>query len=200
MFPKVIDLSHNNTVAKDLQPAKAAGVLGVIHKVTQGEAMTDNTAKGRYQLAKNAGLLWGTYHFLAPGDIGRQIAYFLKKTEQLAVIDDDTLIACDFERTIPLIDVLHFLQAIEKATGREPVLYSGNYLKDAGGAPACPPLVRYRLWMPQYGPKAVLPKGFDKAWLWQYTDKGKVAGIGGNVDLNHYEGTDQQLAAEWSGK
>jgi lysozyme len=200
MNNKVIDLSHNNVIAKDLVPARDAGVRGVIHKLSEGVSMTDPTVKARYTLSKDAGLLWGIYHFLRPGDIGQQVAHFLKKAEQLQVMDDSTLLACDFEKTIPLVDVLHFLQAIETATERSPVLYSGNYLKDAGGAPACPPIVRYRLWMPQYGPEAVLPKGFDSYWLWQWTDKGKVAGIGGSVDLNHFNGTDQQLAAEWSGK
>lgn len=197
---KVIDLSHHNTIAKDLTAAKDAGVRGVIHKLTDGVAMSDNTAKARKFLCDQAGLLWGLYHFLRPGNPKTQAAFFLDKAARLEVLDDNTLLTCDFEKVIPLVDVLHFLQAIESATGRSPVLYSGNYLKDAGGAPACPPIVRYRLWMPQYGLKAVLPKGFDAYWLWQWTDKGSVPGIAGNVDLNHFDGTDEELAAQWSGK
>jgi len=197
---KVIDLSHHNTVASDLAAAKADGVLGVIHKMSDGSGMVDPKVKARYSLAKDAGLLWGIYEFLRPGDVNKQAAFFMAKALEAGVLDDDTLIACDFERAIPLIDVLHFLQTVERGTSRSPVLYSGNYLKDEGGAPACPPLVRYRLWMPQYGPTAVLPKGYDSYWLWQWTDKGKVSGIGGNVDLNHFDGTDDELSAQWSGK
>jgi lysozyme len=200
MNKKVIDLSHHNTIDKDLSGAKAEGALGVIHKLTEGRGGVDEKVQARLSMAKDVGLLWGVYHFLRPDQPDKQVGFFLTKAEKLGVIDDNTLIACDFEKSIPLVDVLHFLQAIEKATDRSPVLYSGNYLKDEGGAPACPPIVRYRLWMPQYGPKAVLPKGYDKYFLWQYTDKGSIPGISGNVDLNHFDGLDEELIAQWNGK
>ena len=38
----VIDLSHHNTVTS-FQDAKAAGILGVIHKATEGTIFVDAT-------------------------------------------------------------------------------------------------------------------------------------------------------------
>jgi lysozyme len=61
-------------------------------------------------------------------------------------------------------------------------------------------LAAYRLWLSQYGPKAVLPKGYKEYWLWQYSDKGEVPGINAPVDVNQFDGTDEELAAQWSGK
>lgn len=39
----------------------------------------------------------------------------------------------------------------------------------------------YRIWLAQYYSKATLAGRYD---LWQYTDKGSIAGVPGNVDLN----------------
>jgi lysozyme len=106
-----------------LQPAKDAGILGVIHKLTEGSTVVDPKVKARYGLAKDAGMLFGLYHFLRPGDIEKQAAFFLMKAGELGVLDDDTLIACDFEvEGITLVEVLHFLQAIARGTQRSPVL------------------------------------------------------------------------------
>lgn len=201
MKAQVIDLSHHNTIAKDLVPARDAGVLGVIHKLTEGRGGVDEKVQARYAMAKEAGLLWGVYHFLRPDQVDKQAGFFLAKAEKLGVIDDNTLVACDFEVDgISLNEVLKFQQAVESATGRIPALYSGHTLKELGGCHALPPLARYRLWLSQYGPKAVLPNGYDKYWLWQFSESGKIPGVGGNVDLNHFDGTDDELAAQWSGK
>lgn len=202
MKSQVIDLSHHNTVAKDLSGAKAAGVLGIVHKLTEGVVMTDTTAKARYALAKDAGLLFGLYHFMCPGDPKKQAAFFIKQAEQHQVIDNNTLMVCDFEVDgIELAEVLAFMQAVERATGRIPMLYSGHTLKELGGCHACPPLARYRLWLSQYGDNALLPNGYDHYWLWQYSETGKIPGIGGKgVDLNHFDGSDDELIAQWAGR
>lgn len=199
---RVIDLSHHNVIPKSLQAAKDSGICGIIHKLTEGFSTIDPKALARYTLAQDACLEFGCYHFLKPGDVKKQAAFFLSKAAELGMVaDQNVLFACDFEEEgISLEDVLHFLQAVESGTGRVPVLYSGHNLKELNGAHGCPPLARYRLWLSQYGPKAVLPAGFLNYWLWQYTDKGKIPGIQGNVDLNHFDGTDEELKAQWSGK
>jgi lysozyme len=199
MNHQVIDLSHNNTVTS-LESAKQSGVVGVIHKLTEGLGFTDNTARERCGLAKDAGLLWGLYHFLRPGMVGRQAAIFLDRADKLGVNDADTLLACDFEVDhIALADVLKFLQFVEAATGRRPVLYSGHTLKELGGCSKLPELKRYRLWLSQYGPRAVLPAGFEHYWLWQWSETGTIEGISGHVDLNSFDGDAEQLTSEWAG-
>ena len=48
------------------------------------------------------------------------------------------------------------------------------------------------------------PLPWEKAWLWQYTGDGvgplphNVPGIGRNMDINHYAGSDEELAARWA--
>jgi hypothetical protein len=115
-----------------------------------------------------------------------------------AALLDKTLLVCDFETAgIPLDDVLEFLELVAKQSNQQPVLYGGNVLKDLGAAAKCPRLADYRLWLAQYGPKPVLPKGYKSLWLWQYSESGTVPGIDGNVDLNAFNGSEADLKANW---
>jgi lysozyme len=188
----VLDLSHHNTIPKDLTGAHDAGIQAIIHKATESAGYVDEKAKARKFLTQDAGMLWGVYHFLRPRSIERQADHF---TSQKDLIDDDTLLVCDFEVAgISIQDVLTFMRRVEKTTGQQPVLYTGHTLKDMGGA--TPELAKYRLWIAQYnntGP--TLPKGYKNWWLWQYSDKGSVPGINGNVDVNTYQGPD--LKNDW---
>lgn len=194
--PLVIDLSHYQVIPKDLSGAANAGIAGVIHKATENVVVSDAKAKARKKLAEDAGLLWGVYHFLRPGHIRNQADAFLSKTN---LIDDDTLLVCDFEvNGITLDELLLFLRRVESQSGQKPVLYSGNTLKELGGASKHPELAEYRLWIAQYNNKGpTLPKGFKNWWLWQYSDKGKISGINGNVDVNAYQGTARDLRQNW---
>jgi lysozyme len=194
--PLVIDLSHHQVIPKDLSGAADAGIAAVIHKATENVVVSDAKAKARKALAEDAGLLWGIYHFMRPGHIRNQADAFLSKTD---LIDDDTLLVCDFEvNGITLDELLEFLTRVEAKSGQKPVLYSGNTLKELGGASTHRELADYRLWIAQYNNKGpTLPKGYKDWWLWQYSDRGKVAGINGSVDVNAYQGTARDLRQNW---
>jgi len=62
----IVDISHHNGNI-DLQLAKADGIIGVIHKATQGTTGVDPMYQTNRAKAAAAGLLWGAYHF-ATGD------------------------------------------------------------------------------------------------------------------------------------
>lgn len=194
---KVVDLSHYNIIPLSLKPAYEAGIRGVIHKGTEGLGRLDPKCGGRYFLAKDAGLLWGLYHFIRPGDPVQQAQNFLSMTAR--VRDAKTLLVCDYEvPEVPLSNVLAFLDFVYQVTGRVrlPVLYSGNTLKEAQGD--ITPLTKFPLWLAQYSPTPVLPKGFTKYWMWQFTDSGAIPGITGAVDCNAYAGSDDALIADWT--
>ena len=58
----VIDISHHNA-NPDFSRAAADGIVGVIHKATQGLTFTDSAYLTSRKKALDAGLLWGAYHF-----------------------------------------------------------------------------------------------------------------------------------------
>lgn len=196
--PVVIDLSHHNSISSSLKAAKAAGILGIIHKLTEGTGFVDSKAAARYFLAGEADMLWGLYHFARPGDPKKQADFFVKKAQELKIADEGTLYVLDHEDTgFSVDDAVEFLRRVEELTGQQPVIYSGHVLKEQLKTKANPDIIKYRLWLAQYGSKAELPKGFTEWWLWQYTENGTCEGISPPVDLNAYSGDD--LANDWSG-
>jgi GH25 family lysozyme M1 (1,4-beta-N-acetylmuramidase) len=200
--PLVVDLSHHNEVA-DFGVVKAAGIAGIIHKATESIGFVDKTYAERRELAMNAGLLWGAYHFLRPVSIPAQVDFFLK----IAAPDNGTLLAVDHEdERVPLINAKEFLLRVEDAVGRKAVLYSGSVIKEQLNDRIDSYLAAHRLWLAQYGPRPVTPRNWPSAWLWQFTGDGvgpKPHSIPGivdtGIDINHFDGDAAKLAAEWAG-
>src|SRR5215813_1084007 len=196
---RVIDLSHHNVIPQSLQPAKAVGVWGVIHKLTESTGFVDSKCHARYVLAAEARMLWGVYHFIRPGKIEQQAEFFVEQADE-RVADPLTLYALDYEDTgVSINDALTFMRKVEDLTGHKPVLYSGHVLKDALNGQPNSEISKYRLWLAQYSSAPTLPPGFDKYFLWQFSETGNVAGINPPVDVNAYDDDEATLRAEWPG-
>jgi lysozyme len=203
MKPSVIDISHWQTVDPGFEPAKREGIVGVIHKLTEGSSYVDDTVDARAFLAREAGLLFGVYHFVRPGNMKSQAEFFVNTADKLNLDENGALLyALDHEDPgVSLKQALDFLLAVEELTGKSPVLYSGHVLKEQL-ADGCedPRIYNYRLWLAQYSSSPELPKGYDVYWLWQYTDQGQLPGIAPAVDLNQYFGDRvDDLIEEWAG-
>lgn len=192
---KIIDISHFQPTP-DFQMVKGAGVIGVIHKFSEGTTVRDSEYSARRVAAKGAGLLFGRYHFGHPGNIAAQVANFLDGWQP------DELLALDWENTtdgaMSVGDVIEFHDRVLAATGQRIAIYSSNAAKEALRGPD-PVLSKCRLWLAQYAAAPVCPPGWSKPWLWQWTAHGSIAGITGNVDLDSFDGTDDELRASWAG-
>lgn len=214
--PLVVDMfsgeefeSCKTGTAADFAKVYASGIRGIIHKATQGTRYTDKECAKRIPLARAAGLLVGIYHFGTSAPVGDQVAHFLEVFEALGS-PQDMLLALDFEKNEPepsdsmnYVQARTFLKMVYERTGQRPALYSGNKIKEALPKAGDPFISQHRLWLCQYAPHAVLPPGFDRFWLWQYTGDGhgslphECPGIRTHgLDLNVYGGAD--LAAEWA--
>jgi lysozyme len=198
----VIDLSHHNTTV-DLQAAKADGILGVIHKATQGLTFQDPTYGTNRQQANAAGLLWGAYHFGTGADGVSEAEYFLNFAQPAP----GDLLVLDFEQntqgpTMTLDDARAFVTHIHQATGQWPGIYGGSLLKQPLGTSSDPVLANCWLWLSQYGPTAVVPVNWATWTMWQYTDGAQgpgpyqVAGIG-RCDRDKFNGTAAELTTFW---
>ena len=135
----------------DLTKAKVAGIVGVIHKATQGTSMTDNKYQTNRDKAEAAGVLWGAYHFGTKGDGKAQADFFLSQANP----NDQTLLVLDFEpngsSTMTLDQAKAFVSRINEVRGKFPGLYSGNLIKEKlGGKPPDPVLSQCFLWIAQY--------------------------------------------------
>ena len=198
----VVDLSHYNGEV-DLAAAKAAGLVGVIHKATQGLDGVDPTYAARREQARAAGLLWGAYHFATGGDGVAQAEHFLA----VAGGEAGTLLALDLEanpagQSMPLEEARAFVTHVAQATCRYPGLYSGSYIKELLGAGSDPVLAQCCFWLAQYGPTAIVPPNWPTWTLWQYTDGAfgdpphDLPGVG-RCDRDKFNGDEAQLRKLW---
>jgi lysozyme len=198
----VIDISHHNGNV-DFFKLKAAGILGVIHKATQGAVASDPTYAQHRSAALAAGLLWGAYHFGTDSDGVEQAVNFLNVVGDVA----GTLMALDFETnptgpSMSLEEARAFVTHINTATGRYPGLYSGHDIKAALGSGTDSVLGNCWFWLAQYGPTAVVPQNWSTWKLWQYTDGAigpdptEISGVG-RFDRDLFNGTADELRAFW---
>jgi len=198
----VIDISHYNDPI-DFTNVKAAGILGVIQKATQGLAGLDPSYSDHKTRATQAGLLWGAYHFGTDSDGVQQAEQFL------GVIGNatNTLLALDFEPnptgpSMSLEEARAFVTHVKECTGRFPGLYSGHYIKQLLGTGTDPVLAQCWFWLAQYGPTAVVPPNWSTWTLWQYTDGAfgpdpKVLPGVGRLDRDLFNGTASDLQTFW---
>jgi lysozyme len=201
----IVDLSHHNTVTS-LEDARQEGILGVLHKATEGTHFVDAKYLERRARARSAGLLWGAYHFGIKGDVTDQVEHFLETAD----IREGELLVLDFEPnpregTMTLAEAELFVTTIRERTGRHPVLYSGqSFLRERLGNNVDTPLRECPLWIARYSSQLpLLPKAFDRFTLWQYTDGSsgpqphQVTGIG-RCDRDKFNGDETALTRFWA--
>lgn len=198
----VIDISHHNA-NPNFQKAAAAGIVGVIHKATQGLGFKDPTYVTNRKKALDAGLLWGAYHFGTGADGSDQADFFLNFVEPAA----DTLLVLDFEAntagsSMTLVEAREFVSHVNAVASRFPGLYSGNFIKELLGTGHDPVLAKCFFWLAQYGPVPVVPPNWPSYTLWQYTDGAigpaphTVDGIG-RCDRDKFNGNLKGLKKLW---
>ncbi len=197
-----LDISHWQG-AVDWQKVKAAGLAFAFIKATEGDSHTDSRFAANWQGAQEAGLRCGAYHFFAPSlDPVAQAQHFC----QTVNLDADSLPpvldlekATDLDNAALIGRVKAWLDQVQRSTGHKPMIYTGSYywnphMTDRSGQP--PAWTRdYYLWIAHYSvDQPTLPLGWQTWSFWQYTDQGSVDGIYGNVDLNWFNGSVEELA------
>lgn len=192
----VIDISHHQATV-DFDKIKADGVVGVILKCTEGKAVVDKTHKVRRQAAMNAGLEVSSYHFLRPGDMGQQMAFYLttlkpRRGERVIIDHEDD--------KVPLKDLVNAVEILlADPADLQVTVYSGHLIKQQLGNTKNDTLAKTSLWIAQYtkAPAPSWPTGTWPTWtLWQYSDVGAVQGVSGNCDVNHFNGS-QESCQRW---
>ncbi|MCB9739389.1 MAG: glycoside hydrolase family 25 protein [Deltaproteobacteria bacterium] len=206
-----IDVSHWqgkidwNAVAGSSTPWGA--VEFAYAKASTGKGGRDKRFVENAVAAAKAGLPFGAYHWLKPGQYlpTEEAANFVAaiqaaraagaKVELAPMIDLEdkpaSTMGNDPQAVVDYAD--EFAKAVKAALGQTPILYVGsNYAKQYMGTKVPPGLP---IWVPQYNkpscnydPTVAGPNKLNAAtanWaVWQYCSKGKIPGISGDVDLN----------------
>jgi lysozyme len=150
------------------------------------------------RMARANGLDVGAYHFLRPkaGRNGEQeAAYFIARLKEAGLGKGDLLPAADVEATTLGDDVTRayawqFLRKL-RAAGYKPCLYTYPSFLGArwGDIFRSTPL-----WLADYDGGLNIPEPWKRVVAHQYTSKGTVPGIHGNVDLNRTDDLRELIA------
>lgn len=171
---------------------ESAPLRFVYMKATEGSDFCDVNFKHNFAKAKEHGLIRGAYHYFSRHSNGLAQAEMFIKTVKLEKGD-----------LPPVVDVeehpknsKHFLQElkifiakIEEHYGVKPIIYSYKKYKERYLSEAY--FNKHPLWIAHY---YVSKLDTDTEWLmWQCSDIGKVPGIDEDVDINIFNGNEEQL-------
>lgn len=204
--PKIIDASHYDDL-QDIAKVKDAGIRGWINKATEGPGMVDKTFAIRRPVVLGAGLKYGAYHFLRPGDQEAHAAHYLNTIGDVTGLE----LAGDWEDTaVKPNEAWQWFATIHSKTGHWPLCYSYSaMLMEFFGHQPNALFAQTRLWVARYDDAPYWPQQiWPKWWAWQYTD-GKngpsphqIPGIilpgQPGIDINAFNGTDDELLTQWA--
>jgi lysozyme len=188
-------------------------VVGIIHRATIGKRKDTKYAERKAE-ATRRGYRWGSYHLGKPGNPIKQADFYLDTVKPSA----DEVIALDIEGLNPATDMSlanarRFIRRIHKKTGRYPLLYanqavvkqiSDSYLRDKIFS-------KTPLWYARF--KSLVTDFPTTTWetytLWQFSSEinckpdhpedclYRVPGTQTDMDVNVYQGTVDELKANW---
>jgi lysozyme len=192
---KCIDISHHQDFP-DFTKVKAAGVIAMIHKCTEGSSYVDPNRGKNCKNAIDAGIAVSTYHWLSPGSSpSQQMKFYLDKLQPV----QGERVVIDYEENGCTLDDLHeAIQALlSDPRGLQITVYSGHLLKEQLNGNYDKLLAENTdLWLAQYtSGSPSWSEGTYPSWtLWQYSESGTINGISGSyVDLNRFNGSDDEL-------
>lgn len=165
-------------------------------KATEGATFQDTKFRNYWKECKEAGIARGAYHFYHPTRSATEQAKNFIKSVRLS--SGDLAPVLDFEKDLPSANVAtvrknltKWLQIVEKYYGVKPIIYTNTfiYTKYIKGHFKGNPL-----WLADYksGNIHSLVKN-PNLMIWQYTEKGRVTGIPGHVDINAFLGAEDEF-------
>jgi len=195
-----IDVSNWQGVI-DWNQVAAGGIKFAFIKATEGGTFRDARAAVNFEDAVAAGIIPGLYHFFRANiDPAKQVENFLSVAFDVAksapalppVLDLEDAGSCSNA------DLRHcvqqFVRKIDEVIGRAPIIYvSPNFWK---AHLASYKVERNLLWVAHWRVEQPrVPEGWTTWSFWQYSNKGTVKGIAGDVDLDWFNGDEAGLRA-----
>jgi GH25 family lysozyme M1 (1,4-beta-N-acetylmuramidase) len=194
-----IDVSYYQGVI-DWSAAKAAGTEFAFIRLSDGARFRDPKFTANWEGAKAAGVIRGAYQFFRPTqDIALQADMMVKAIGRYTPGDLAPVIDVEADGGLAPATVAarvkQWVDLVKTGTGIAPIIYTGKYFwrDEVGGSRA---FSDHSLWIAQYTSLCPdLPAPWTRWTFWQHSDRGRMAGIRGNVDMNKFNGTLEQLRA-----
>ncbi|MEL7065412.1 MAG: GH25 family lysozyme [Bacteroidota bacterium] len=191
-----IDVSHYQG-SIDWEAVAASGVKFAFVKATEGFTWRDARFRSNWQGAKQAGIAVGAYHFFRTKDGTRQANNILRRLDEVGFEPGDLLPVIDVETWDPAAGsqstyisyIEDWLTRVEDKLGRKAIIYTfASFWRRIGNPDQ---FSEYPIWAVDLSrpnnPR--IPRGWTDYDVLQYDHHGSVAGISGDVDLNHSDDT-----------
>lgn len=194
----LVDLSNNNAEPDWHALKTRSGIAGMWHKAGEGATFHDPKFARRRACARSAGIRFGAYWFARPDvhphDPWVEAQAFCRTVGQVNRTDLRPVL--DYERVSGRGTdewwIRTFNKAVRARLGVGPLFYSNpdtirriNWAGAPGGAPS------YGLWLASYGVNdgvhrggTIAPPPWRKLVAHQYSDRGRVPGCVGFVDVS----------------
>lgn len=186
----------------DWDRVAAAGVRYAFIRTSHGLRVLDEKFERNWSEAGRVGILRGVYQYFSPGqDAQDQADYVVDQLRQhgagelppvIDVEETDGRGAAEIEGA-----VADWLDVVQDAVGVPPIIYSGRYFWQDNVANSRQ-FADHPLWHPQYTEAACpnIAGAWDRWAFWQYSSTGRVDGIRGAVDLNRFNGSEDDLGVD----
>lgn len=204
---KIVDISvHNGSV--DFDKMKQAGIEGVMLRSSYGHFVVDKQLQENVRLCTLAQLPYGFYHYsyaTNENEMEIEAANFISLAKQfnpsfpLAIDMEDAdnyklRMNTLYNKALNTKICSYTCQQIEKAGYSSMIYASLDWFKNKL---ILREIQQYKRWLAQWD----VQKPSMSCALWQYTDRGNIAGIKGNFDLNLVvDGFDKSNTSEKGGE
>ncbi len=185
-----IDCSHWDGAIDWLRIRQDGRVKFVIMKATEATYFVDDRFVANKAGCQLIGMPWAAYHYFRPAYDAVQQAQFFKQTVgagcHVYVIDVEAG-GADLGNKVKA-----FLDALDVP---KKLIYTGPYFwRDNVGVNSW--AASYDLWIANYGvQQPMIPLPWNNYKIWQYNDRGQVAGINANVDEDLFNGDQAAMLA-----
>lgn len=181
-----IDVSHYQGRIDWAEVARDPQVEYVYLKMSEGSNMIDNTYEYNHREARRHGLKVGVYHFFRANTTPEaqfqnfMSVYNKKQQDLLPVIDVE--LSNGVSESVFISRLERLLELITKEIGRRPIIYTGKhyYKKYMQGSK----FRQYIYFIASYTTNPPILENNDDYNIWQFSCKGSVRGIRGDVDLS----------------
>lgn len=184
-----IDVSKHQGKINWKLVASDKNIQFVYIKATEGASVVDSRYTENIKAAREAGLRVGSYHFFrgykSAEDQFVLFSKYVKKGEQdlLPMVDVEEIGNRHVGKERLQKNLTLFMELVKREYGKYPLLYSQYRFYNEMLAPE---FNKYFIFIARYSRQEPILKGEGKYNIWQYTEKGKIQGIKGNVDLDKF--------------
>ena len=173
-----IDVSKHQGKINWSKVAEDKNIQFVYIKATEGRTMLDRRYHENINGARKAGLKTGSYHFFTSRKhVDRS------KQDLIPMVDVEESGCRNASRAELQKSLAEFMELMKAEYGCYPLLYSQYRFYNEKLAPE---FNKYFIFMARYSSSEPKLRGNGKHNIWQYSERGKVSGIKGHVDLDRF--------------